>query len=767
MADRGTIAAPPTLMIAILSLSTSVRKSDSGGTGRAVARRLAALWALTLSGGAWLPLAAQRPDTLASTFLASANQLASAGDTSEALATLERAIRRFPGLAQAHYMRGLLLSRQAGYGFADHGRRTTAEYELERALLLDRNNPTYLLEMGRLRLKMPVLRLEAVRFFRRALAAARGRGDSAAAAEVEAELGEMFLRRADNSAGRRLYTGGTLFFDPDRALHDWRYAETFINQQTTAVEDPGELDRREAEDHFRAALQAAPGSETAARGLLSLLHDAQRYEEFLVVARSFARAQPRSARAQLALGLGLVRAGREAEAQVAFDSALALMSPLERHAVLDLSPTLRRADAMMYQQLSPADRREAERVYWAGSDPLKLTLVNEHRVEHFARVAYADIRFTAPELKLRGWDTDRGVIYIRYGPPPVWATFPASTEQATQLEQVGRHTTVWWYPERRLRFVFYSTPGYNVSRFAGDFAAYAEDARYAAPVRYDNVAVNEALDSVAMQSARFRDSTGGTKVVLFAGVPVSRMLEGVELSRATLETGLFVSDPLERDVVGRRHAEEVAVSGERPFESRTFETHLLPGDYRIRVEAREPSSRRAARGSQWIEVSTPVAGLDLSDVVLANRVAPRHDAPAGLRDYFISPNPAMVYQPGQNLHLYWEVYGLRPDSLGEASFTVTVAIHLLSIERRGVVARLAGGALDAMGVTAEGDDRVVLSYARQLSVRGKDRVPEALELELGGSPSGLYTLEISVTDRRTGQSAARTRPFSVARGGEP
>ena len=711
---------------------------------------------------------AQAPGDSASTLLATAQQLASRGDTAEALETLARAVRRFPGLAEAHYRRGLLLSRTASASLGDHFHRLSAQRALERALQIDRDNPTYLLELGRLRLKMPFLRLEAGRAFRRALAAARARNDPAVLAAVECELGELSLRRADNARDRRILTGGAVRFDPERALDDWRYAENFITQQSTAVEEPGEADRRNAEDHFRAALSAWPAHEGAAGGLLALLHDAERFEEYRTAAGNFARAAPRSARAQLAFGLGLVRLGRDAEAAAAFDSALALMTPAERRAVEDLSPILLRADARAYQNLPTADRSEAERIYWTSNDPLRLTAVNEHRLEHLARVAYADIRYTAPDLGLRGWETDRGVIYIRYGPPPVAASFPANTEAVGDPEQIGKITTVWWYPERRLRFVFYGTPGYNFARFAGDFAAYAEDARYAAPVRYDNVPVHEALDSVPVQVARFRDSTGATAVVFFAGVPVSRMLSGVELARSALETGLFVSDRLERAVVERRSRESVDIAAERQLESRTFEVLLESGDYRFRVEAREPSSRRAARGAGSLSVSRMGEhGLELSDLLLANRIAPRVEPTRGRHDYFVEPNPAMDYRPGQPVHLYWEIYGLAPDSSGVASYDVSVTIRLEAIQRRGMVARIVGNALDITGVTPEGEDRIVLTYARESSVAGRDRVPETLQLDLGGNTEGLYTLDLRVRDRRSGQVAERSRTFTVSRGTPP
>ena len=38
-------------------------------------------------------------------------------------------------------------------------------------------------------------------------------------------------------------------------------------------------------------------------------------------------------------------------------------------------------------------------------------------MEHCGRVAYANLRYSDPYEKLKGWDTDKGELYIRYGPP--------------------------------------------------------------------------------------------------------------------------------------------------------------------------------------------------------------------------------------------------------------------------------------------------------------------------------------------------------------
>jgi GWxTD domain-containing protein len=54
--------------------------------------------------------------------------------------------------------------------------------------------------------------------------------------------------------------------------------------------------------------------------------------------------------------------------------------------------------------------------FWLRRDPTPGTVENEFKEEHYRRIAYANGHFTPPS-GLAGWKTDRGRIYITYGPP--------------------------------------------------------------------------------------------------------------------------------------------------------------------------------------------------------------------------------------------------------------------------------------------------------------------------------------------------------------
>ncbi len=59
-------------------------------------------------------------------------------------------------------------------------------------------------------------------------------------------------------------------------------------------------------------------------------------------------------------------------------------------------------------------RDEFIEAFWQRRDPTPDTYENEFKEEHYTRIAYANQHFGAHDL---GWKTDRGRIYIVYGPP--------------------------------------------------------------------------------------------------------------------------------------------------------------------------------------------------------------------------------------------------------------------------------------------------------------------------------------------------------------
>ena len=60
------------------------------------------------------------------------------------------------------------------------------------------------------------------------------------------------------------------------------------------------------------------------------------------------------------------------------------------------------------------EREQFIEAFWQRRDPTPDTVENEFKEEHYRRIAYANERFASG---IPGWRTDRGRIYIIWGPP--------------------------------------------------------------------------------------------------------------------------------------------------------------------------------------------------------------------------------------------------------------------------------------------------------------------------------------------------------------
>lgn len=96
-------------------------------------------------------------------------------------------------------------------------------------------------------------------------------------------------------------------------------------------------------------------------------------------------------------------------------------------------------------------RKEAVAEFWRQRDPSPDTAHNELREEFYRRVAFAQMRFAAHGIGKAGWETDRGRIYIIYGPPQ------DVHHQMGELDPMPYE--IWFYPKHERRFVFMDKKG--------------------------------------------------------------------------------------------------------------------------------------------------------------------------------------------------------------------------------------------------------------------------------------------------------------------
>ncbi|MEO0052723.1 MAG: GWxTD domain-containing protein [candidate division WOR-3 bacterium] len=90
-----------------------------------------------------------------------------------------------------------------------------------------------------------------------------------------------------------------------------------------------------------------------------------------------------------------------------------------------------------------ADRQSAWKEFWQDKDPNPSTSVNEREQEYFNRIEYCEQNFSRGDL---GYRSDRGKIYVLYGPPDQVESRPFEIDRPAE--------EVWYYYQRNLTFIF-------------------------------------------------------------------------------------------------------------------------------------------------------------------------------------------------------------------------------------------------------------------------------------------------------------------------
>jgi GWxTD domain-containing protein len=92
-----------------------------------------------------------------------------------------------------------------------------------------------------------------------------------------------------------------------------------------------------------------------------------------------------------------------------------LASPYRKWVDEDVVYIIDKEEQAAFERLpTDAEREQFIEQFWLRRDPTPNTVENEFKEEHYRRIAYANEHFAAD---IPGWKTDRGRIYITYGPP--------------------------------------------------------------------------------------------------------------------------------------------------------------------------------------------------------------------------------------------------------------------------------------------------------------------------------------------------------------
>jgi len=419
--------------------------------------------------------------------------------------------------------------------------------------------------------------------------------------------------------------------------------------------------------------------------------------------------------------------------------------------------------------------------FWRRRDPTPNTLVNEYRQLFWNRVKEADEKFL--DSAGPGWRTDRGKIYILYGPPEEVKEDP-NADTGTDSETAGRGLIRWVYlkpggrtdlnPVVYVPFVRDVTGEYRVSydpklaspffdwdqvednrtKGLGDFLTSRQATGDPIAVMLDLGKLQEVppeesiiLDSVetvetfaylplAVAVNRFQPTGAGFLAVVTASIP------GPPGSEPPSILARFAGKP----AAGPAHIlgeGSFRIEGDGDDRIAQARVQLEPGTWELTVLSVETGTgvSRIYRGPVAPLPSGPA--LHLSDVVLASSMAPltfaaqaSYDAPYIVGGFSVTPKPVSQIARGGSVRVFYEIYGGKPP--------YHVAYQLEGQEK--------DGRFVALGKPQDND----------ATERG-----QGFELATAASwPAGSYRLTVTVTDP-AGVKASGSAAFTVVAGSAP
>jgi GWxTD domain-containing protein len=120
---------------------------------------------------------------------------------------------------------------------------------------------------------------------------------------------------------------------------------------------------------------------------------------------------------------------------------------LNQDVVYIITPQERKA----FLNLSNDEEREAFiEQFWARRNPDPDSPDNSYREEHYRRIAYANEHFAAGKP---GWKTDRGRIYIEYGPPDSKDEHPSGGSYQRPMDEGGGETATFPFEDWHYRYI--------------------------------------------------------------------------------------------------------------------------------------------------------------------------------------------------------------------------------------------------------------------------------------------------------------------------
>ena len=419
--------------------------------------------------------------------------------------------------------------------------------------------------------------------------------------------------------------------------------------------------------------------------------------------------------------------------------------------------------------------------WWKVSDPLYLTETNERLMEHYVRVAYANLQYSSPAIDLIGWKSERGQVYISYGEP--------DRKMKLAIDKTHTFVEMWEYNNmpgfrfmgvknyyklsvlngvedlwNRGGVVMRGRPGYEHPSFPGgrfdinsldDFNMIRmQKVQSYQPVLYGS---KLKLDFRTYYFSRLTGKPNGNIETYVAySVPTKDTTYSNEIKDFTHEIGVFFFDqnfePLAQTRNTIKDSEIRKIFSPRkeiPVNCRGF--GVKPGKVSFAFDLRRTLDSNYFTNRKVIAIPLiKNSVLGMSDLVFTNNIEFEKDLPFGMKRSEISfyPNLNNRFKNGEKFYIYYEVYNLKMDENKEGAYEQVITIRPKGEE--GISLKKIVKGITTLFTGEEGTVSLTTNY------RSKEENTQVyLQLDISGYKPGKYDLIITINDKISGKKTEK------------
>ncbi len=578
-----------------------------------------------------------------------------------------------------------------------------------------------------------------------------------------ASLMKDFARRSSEAEFKRIIALDSMFVDAWLnlgKLKDEDFTEYNNSVRKMSDEFYGSLqeyaldDFNEAEKYYQTVLQIDSTNYDANLKLALLYEKIGEPEKGIPLLNRLVIVNKNDKDVHLCLGLLKYKTQKIRESYEEYKTALNMMNEEER---LDFTFNsvkflIEPAFENIVANFSDYELRQFINAYWKFFDPLYMTDYNERMLEHYSRVAFAQLHFSLPRLGKPGWKTDRGEAVLRYGEPLNFMRIRPSMESTG----VNVKTEVWNYNEMTLGFTDMASSGnYQFSapdapksklhtQFAGDTQFFIENLRRVKHTFYDPKFEGPKFD-VEYSFVQFKnyEKRNHTDLYVNYNLATPDSLFGKNISTIKYNTGLFFFDKNYEEQFRNLSSFEIK-KGDGEMLTKTHHTIARSDSGYASFEIiREHDKGTFANRTNLKIKKFNQQRLDISDVLLANYSGT--DASKGAvfvrRGISINPNPSDEFTKDEPLFIYYEVYNLKKDAEGLTNFEQKISIREYEEKPSSDLENAAAAVIKFLGIGRNEEITLTSKY------KTLETDPQIyLQLDLSKYEPGKYEIIVSIKD---------------------